>query len=56
MIECGLSRTLAEVLVPNCGDATMVMYQHRSAGQQFDVVDLDPYGACVRACSSAAQL
>ena len=28
-------------------DATMVMYEHRSpAYNQFDVIDLDPYGSC----------
>lgn len=31
-----------KVLVPNQGDASLVMYMARS--KQFDVVDLDPYG------------
>jgi tRNA (guanine26-N2/guanine27-N2)-dimethyltransferase len=30
-------------VTPNQGDACMVMYQHREVGNQFDVVDLDPY-------------
>ncbi|EGG18504.1 putative N(2),N(2)-dimethylguanosine tRNA methyltransferase [Cavenderia fasciculata] len=33
------------LLIPNLGDATMVMYQHRDPRKQFDIVDLDPYGA-----------
>ncbi|EFA86311.1 Probable N2,N2-dimethylguanosine tRNA methyltransferase [Heterostelium album PN500] len=35
----------ANLLVPNLGDATMVMYQHRDPLKQFDVIDVDPYGA-----------
>lgn len=33
--------------VPNRGDASMVMYQHREAGENFHVVDLDPYGSAI---------
>ncbi len=31
--------------IGNLGDATTVMYNHRSREKQFDVVDLDPYGS-----------
>lgn len=31
-------------MVPNEGDAALVMYQNRGNGKQFDVVDIDPYG------------
>lgn len=27
------------------GDACMLMYQHRDPLEQFDVIDLDPYGS-----------
>ncbi len=39
----------------NTGDATMFMYQHRAPNQQFDVIDLDPYGSASPFLDSAVQ-
>eukprot|EP01029_Cantina_marsupialis_P011852 TRINITY_DN26357_c0_g1_i1.p1 TRINITY_DN26357_c0_g1~~TRINITY_DN26357_c0_g1_i1.p1 ORF type:complete len:560 (+),score=168.05 TRINITY_DN26357_c0_g1_i1:40-1719(+) len=39
-------------VVPNCGDAVMVMHQNR---ETFDVVDLDPFGAPTIFLDSAIQ-
>ncbi|KAF5290522.1 hypothetical protein FQA39_LY03626 [Lamprigera yunnana] len=36
-------------------DATMLMYEHRSKENQFDVIDLDPYGCPSRFLDSAVQ-
>ena len=33
----------------------MLMYQHREAGQQFDVIDLDPYGSAAPFIDPAVQ-
>ena len=30
---------------PHNGDAALLMYQHKSPKQRFDVIDLDPYGS-----------
>ncbi|KDO31183.1 N2,N2-dimethylguanosine tRNA methyltransferase [Saprolegnia parasitica CBS 223.65] len=32
-------------LIPNEDDATSVMYRHRKEADNFDVIDLDPYGS-----------
>ncbi|RLN02192.1 hypothetical protein BBJ28_00001269 [Nothophytophthora sp. Chile5] len=32
-------------VIPNEADATDVMYNHRKEADQFDVIDLDPYGS-----------
>ncbi|KAJ0407756.1 hypothetical protein P43SY_009093 [Pythium insidiosum] len=32
-------------VIPNQADATDVMYNHRKDADQFDVIDLDPYGS-----------
>lgn len=37
------------------GDATMLMYQHRQPLEQFDVIDLDPYGTAVPFLDAAVQ-
>lgn len=43
-------------IIPNCGDASMVMYEHRrSGGKQFDVIDLDPYGSAAPFIDAAVQ-
>lgn len=42
-------------LIANEGDASMVMYQHRTHELQFDVIDLDPYGSAVPFLDSAVQ-
>ncbi|KAF0691189.1 Aste57867_17537 [Aphanomyces stellatus] len=34
-----------EKLIPNEEDATAVMYRHRKEADNFDVIDLDPYGS-----------
>lgn len=45
----------SEKMKPNLGDATMVMYEHRTGSKQFDVVDLDPYGSAAPFLDSAVQ-
>ncbi|KAI9905589.1 hypothetical protein PsorP6_014229 [Peronosclerospora sorghi] len=42
-------------VIPHEGDATDVMYNHRKATDQFDVVDLDPYGSASMFLDSAVQ-
>ncbi|KAL6073893.1 tRNA methyltransferase 1 [Balamuthia mandrillaris] len=42
-------------VIPNLGDATMVMYEHRDHGKQFDVIDLDPYGSAAIFMDGAVQ-
>jgi tRNA (guanine26-N2/guanine27-N2)-dimethyltransferase len=43
-------------LHPNKGDATMVMYGHKSnPAEQFDVIDLDPYGSASPFLDGAVQ-
>lgn len=37
------------------GDASLLMYQHRQHGQQFDVIDLDPYGSACSYLDAAVQ-
>lgn len=43
------------VVVPSCGDAITVMTAARAPGEQFDVVDLDPYGGAAPFLDSAVQ-
>ncbi|XP_053145029.1 tRNA (guanine(26)-N(2))-dimethyltransferase isoform X2 [Hemicordylus capensis] len=33
------------LVTPSLSDARMLMYQHKAAKEQFDVIDLDPYGS-----------
>ncbi|KAB0794028.1 hypothetical protein PPYR_13648 [Photinus pyralis] len=44
-----------ELVVASENDAIMLMYEHHSKEQQFDVVDLDPYGCPSRFLDSAVQ-
>ena len=39
----------------NNGDACLLMYQHRDAMLQYDVIDLDPYGTAAPFLDSAVQ-
>lgn len=39
----------------NHGDATMFMYNHRDKHNQFDVIDLDPYGSAAPFLDAAVQ-
>eukprot|EP00428_Durinskia_dybowskii_P073042 CAMPEP_0170412942 /NCGR_PEP_ID=MMETSP0117_2-20130122/31250_1 /TAXON_ID=400756 /ORGANISM="Durinskia baltica, Strain CSIRO CS-38" /LENGTH=570 /DNA_ID=CAMNT_0010670691 /DNA_START=61 /DNA_END=1773 /DNA_ORIENTATION=- len=39
----------------NNGDACMLMYQHREPTQNYDVIDLDPYGSAAPFLDSAVQ-
>ena len=39
----------------SCADASMLMYTHRKTDEQFDVVDLDPYGSAAPFLDSAVQ-
>lgn len=43
------------VVVPNCGDAISVMTAARAPQDQYDVVDLDPYGGAAPFLDSAVQ-
>ncbi|KAJ1921184.1 RNA methyltransferase tRNA(m5U54)methyltransferase [Mycoemilia scoparia] len=43
------------LVVANKGDAISVLYQHREHDDQFDVVDLDPYGSAVPFIDGAIQ-
>eukprot|EP01112_Ceratiomyxa_fruticulosa_P010033 TRINITY_DN2633_c0_g1_i4.p1 TRINITY_DN2633_c0_g1~~TRINITY_DN2633_c0_g1_i4.p1 ORF type:complete len:677 (+),score=149.49 TRINITY_DN2633_c0_g1_i4:1310-3340(+) len=45
----------AEIIIPNQGDASMVMYQNRTPDKQFDVIDIDPYGSPSMFLDSAVQ-
>eukprot|EP00049_Salpingoeca_infusionum_P023464 m.12244 g.12244 ORF g.12244 m.12244 type:complete len:653 (+) comp5814_c0_seq1:24-1982(+) len=40
---------------PNFGDASMVMYNHKHRDQQYDVIDLDPYGTAAPFLDAAVQ-
>eukprot|EP00056_Hartaetosiga_gracilis_P003252 m.61377 g.61377 ORF g.61377 m.61377 type:complete len:552 (-) comp11386_c1_seq1:821-2476(-) len=40
---------------PNHGDATLLMYQHRSFDDRYDVIDLDPYGTAAPFLDGALQ-
>ncbi|CAH0475044.1 unnamed protein product [Peronospora belbahrii] len=42
-------------VIPNEADATDVMYNHRKPADQFDVIDLDPYGSASTFLDSAVQ-
>jgi tRNA (guanine26-N2/guanine27-N2)-dimethyltransferase len=42
-------------VIPNEADATQVMYNHRQPSEQFDVIDLDPYGSASIFLDSAVQ-
>ncbi|KAM9976745.1 hypothetical protein ACTFIR_010589 [Dictyostelium discoideum] len=44
-----------ERIKPNLGDATMVMMENRTHSKQYDVVDVDPYGAPTQFLDSAVQ-
>jgi tRNA (guanine26-N2/guanine27-N2)-dimethyltransferase len=39
----------------SCADASMLMYNHRKTEEQFDVIDLDPYGSAAPFLDSAVQ-
>ncbi|XP_018576509.1 probable tRNA (guanine(26)-N(2))-dimethyltransferase [Anoplophora glabripennis] len=45
---------VADIVSPSHSDATLLMYQHRK-GNQFDVIDLDPYGCPSVFLDSAVQ-
>merc|ERR1719309_1142249 len=40
---------------PNNGDASMLMYQHKQPNSRFDVIDLDPYGSPTPFLDAAVQ-
>jgi tRNA (guanine26-N2/guanine27-N2)-dimethyltransferase len=42
-------------VIPSCGDAISVMTAARAPGEQYDVVDLDPYGGAAPFLDSAVQ-
>jgi tRNA (guanine26-N2/guanine27-N2)-dimethyltransferase len=42
-------------ITPNCGDASMVMYQAKDPKQRYTIVDLDPYGSPADFLDSAVQ-
>jgi len=46
---------VSDVVTANLEDATMLMYRSRSFNQQFDVVDIDPYGSASIFIDSAVQ-
>ncbi|XP_067666800.1 tRNA (guanine(26)-N(2))-dimethyltransferase-like isoform X1 [Haliotis asinina] len=46
---------LTDLVRSNCGDAAMVMYQHKGLKDRFDVIDLDPYGSPSVFLDSAVQ-
>jgi tRNA (guanine26-N2/guanine27-N2)-dimethyltransferase len=46
---------VSSIVVPSCGDAISVMTAARSLNEQFDVVDLDPYGGAATFLDSAVQ-
>jgi len=37
--------SVQDIVTPSNGDASMVMYQHKTFKNRFDVIDLDPYGS-----------
>ncbi|GAM22306.1 hypothetical protein SAMD00019534_054810 [Acytostelium subglobosum LB1] len=43
------------LLRPNQGDATTVMYNHRDPQDQFDIIDIDPYGSPCNFLDGAVQ-
>lgn len=44
-----------DIVIPNHGDAAMLLYENRSYNKRFDVVDLDPYGSPTAFLDSAVQ-
>jgi len=44
-----------DIVIPNKGDAMMVMYENRDAFKRFDVIDLDPYGSASPFIDGAVQ-
>ncbi|XP_072043894.1 tRNA (guanine(26)-N(2))-dimethyltransferase-like isoform X2 [Amphiura filiformis] len=42
-------------VIPNHGDAGLLMYQNRSYSNRFDVIDLDPYGTAAPFLDGAVQ-
>lgn len=42
-------------VVPQQGNATLVMYQHAESREQFDVIDIDPYGSAAPFMDAAVQ-
>lgn len=46
---------VSQIVVPSCGDAITVMTAARGPGEQYDVVDLDPYGGAAPFLDSAIQ-
>jgi tRNA G26 N,N-dimethylase Trm1 len=43
------------IVKPQQGDATSVLYNSREKGKQFDVIDLDPYGTAAPFLDGAVQ-
>jgi len=46
---------IEDTVQPHCGDAAMLMYQHRSPKLRFSAIDLDPYGSPSPFLDSAVQ-
>ena len=46
---------VAEIIVPSCADASLLMYQNRKAKDRFNVIDLDPYGSATQFLDAAVQ-
>ncbi|KAG4093089.1 N2,N2-dimethylguanosine tRNA methyltransferase [Neocallimastix lanati (nom. inval.)] len=44
-----------DIVIPNKGDAMMVMYENRDLFKRFDVIDLDPYGSASPFLDGAVQ-
>lgn len=50
-----VSDTAPSKIRVNEGDCSTVMYNHRTDGTKFDVVDLDPYGTAAPFLDAAVQ-
>jgi tRNA(guanine-26,N2-N2) methyltransferase len=53
--NCKLNGVEASKITISNGDATMLMFQRRAPVDQFDVIDLDPYGSAAPFLDSAVQ-
>ncbi|KAM9688755.1 tRNA (guanine(26)-N(2))-dimethyltransferase isoform 1-T2 [Trichechus inunguis] len=50
-----LLNDVAHLVQPSQADARMLMYQHQSVSERFDVIDLDPYGSPAPFLDAAVQ-